>query len=313
MSAAAYDHRVPLPADAPSAGALDLFVTVVQTGSLSAAALRHGISQPSASARIRHLERQLGVQLLVRGPSGSRPTEAGAVVAGWAETVVDSLDTLLTGVAAITTGGTGLRVAASYTVSEHLLPRWLGRLRTRRPDLPVELEVVNSAAVIQRVHDQAVDVGFVESPGDLPGLREEVVAQDRLVTVVAPDHPWARRRRPVPLATLAATALVLRERGSGTRDALEAALASLGTHPAEAALELSSTSAVRAAVESGAGPAVLSHLAVAEALGAGRLCAVDVAGLDLRRDLRAVWPRTRALTPAARALLDLARPADPAP
>lgn len=294
---------MPLPAEAPSVASLDLFVSVAHLGSLSAAAQDHGMSQPSASARIRQLERQLGVDLLDRGPNGSTPTAAGALVAEWAQQVTASLQDLLDSTRALHSAPSSIRVAASFTVAEHLLPRWLGAVRQRHPDTDVELAVVNSAAALDQVRSGTAQLGFIESTGAIGDLHSRIVGRDELVVVVDPQHPWARRHRPLGIDALTDTPLVWRERGSGTRDALVAALATQGVELAPPALELASTSAVRAAVESGAGPGVLSRLTVTDALAGGRLVAVAVADLDLRRDLRAVWSSAR-LPPAARSLLD---------
>lgn len=294
---------MPLPADAPTVAALDLFVSTVRLGSLSRAAAAHGITQPSASSRVRQLERQLKVVLLTRSPNGSVPTAAGGLVAEWAQRVLDEFHDLLSATTTLRSADTSIRVAASYTVAEHLLPRWLGQLRRSHPGTTVELEVVNSATAIDRVRSGEVHVGFVENPGPAAGLHVQIVGHDELVLVVAPGHPWASRRRPLGAARLAGTALVCREVGSGTRDALVAALGAIGLELARPALELTSTSAVRAAVESGAGPAVLSRLAVADPVAAGRLVEVAVAGLDLGRTLRAVWSSER-LDPSIRALLE---------
>lgn len=294
---------MPLPPDAPQIASLDLFVSVVQLGSLSAGAHAHGIAQPSASARIRQLERQLGMELLTRGPNGSVPTDAGLLAARWAQRVLDACAELQAAVAALRAEGTDLRVAASYTIAEHLLPRWLGRLHAAQPDTHVELEVVNSTTVLERVRNEDAQLGFIEAPGSTSGLHSTVVGHDELVVVVSPSHPWAGRRGPIDVARLASTPLILREAGSGTREALATAVRATGTSLAPAALELGSTSAVRAAAEEGTGPAVLSRLAVADALAAGRLVRVEVVGLDLRRDLRAVWLPDRAREPAVTALL----------
>lgn len=294
---------MPLPPDAPQLASLDLFVSVVQLGSLSAAAHAHGIAQPSASARIRQLERQVGMELLTRGPNGSTPTDAGVLVAGWAQKVLDASAELQTAVTSLRAVDTNLRVAASYTIAEHLLPRWLGRLHAAHPEAHVELEVVNSTAVLERVQHGDAQLGFVEAPGPTAGLANTVVGHDELVVIVTPSHPWARQRRPIEVAQLATTPLILREQGSGTREALVSAVEALGATLAPAALELGSTSAVRAAAEEGAAPAVLSRLAVADALAAGRLVIVEVDALDLRRDLRAVWLPDRAREPAVKALL----------
>jgi DNA-binding transcriptional LysR family regulator len=96
---------------------------------------------------------------------------------------------------------------------------------------------------------------------------------------------------------------VSREAGSGTRRVLEQALARLDLAPVPAQAELSSTTAIKAAVAAGAGPAVLSSLAVAADLAGGSLRPVRVIGLDLRRELRVIWPAGRALTGPARDLV----------
>jgi DNA-binding transcriptional LysR family regulator len=164
----------------------------------------------------------------------------------------------------------------------------------------------NSGTVIAQVTEGTADIGFTEGPHRPAGLRSRVIGHDRLAVVVAPGHPWARRRRPVTAAELDATPLVGREGGSGTRDTLSAALAAQlgqGTPQAPAALSVSTAAAVRAAVLAGAAPAVISELAVADDLAAGRLIRIQVPELDLRRTLHAVWNGTR--DPPAGAARDL--------
>jgi DNA-binding transcriptional LysR family regulator len=276
----------------------DLLLSVARLGSLGRAAAEHGMSQPAASARMRHLEGQLHVALIERSPRGSRLTPAGALVAGWAQAVVDAATALDTGVTALRREQESrLRVAASLTVAEYLLPAWLTALRHVDVGTAVALTAVNSAEVAEAVLSGHADLGFVEGP-DLPdGLRAEVVGRDVLTVVVAPAHPWARRRSGITAAELAGTALVTREAASGTRRFFEQALedqARLTSVPPLA--ELSSTTAIKSAVAAGAGPAVLSSLAVAGELTAGTLRAVLVRSLDLHRALRAVWPAGRRLT-----------------
>jgi len=190
------------------------------------------------------------------------------------------------------------------TIAEHLLPRWLVRLASARPETAVSLDAMNSHQVGLAVLAGRVDLGFVEGPEVGDGLADEVVAQDRLVVVVAPGHPWARRRR-VDAAELAATRLVQREPTSGTRGALEAALAAYEPMAAPV-LELSTTSAVSAAAAAGAGPAVLSRLAVEDDLDRGRLVEVATSGVDLTRLLRAVWVAGQRPSPPAQDLLRIA-------
>ena len=209
---------MPLPPRVSDLTGFDLLLSVARLGSLGRAAAEHGISQPAASARIRHLEGRLGLALIDRSPRGSTLTPAGALVADWAQAVADAAAALDAGVTALRRERESrLRVAASMTVAEYLLPAWLTALRAAGSGAAVALSAVNSAEVVEAVLTGAADIGFVEAPGVPDGLRAGPVGRDMLTVVVAPSHPWARRRSGVPPAELAATALVSRESGSGTR------------------------------------------------------------------------------------------------
>ncbi|MEU9992098.1 LysR family transcriptional regulator [Streptomyces sp. NPDC048045] len=291
-------HRV------PDLGALELLLAVARLGSLGAAAREVGITQPAASSRIRSMERQLGVALVDRSPRGSRLTDAGALVTDWARRVVEAAAAFDAGARALRDRrDSRLRVAASMTIAEYLLPGWLLALHAERPDTAVSLLAGNSAKVAELLLADEADLGFVEGLTVPAGLDSAIIAQDRLIVVTAPGHPWARRRRPVTAQELAATPLILRERGSGTRQVLDTALGGL----ARPLIELSSTTAVKASAVSGAGPSVLSELAVGEELALRRLVSIPVEGVSLRRDLRAVWPTGHRPTGPARELLSLTR------
>ncbi|MFJ4952106.1 LysR family transcriptional regulator [Streptomyces sp. NPDC088760] len=298
QSTASLAHRV------PDLAALELLLAVARLGSLGAAAREVGITQPAASSRIRSMERQLGVALVDRSPRGSRLTDAGALVTDWARRVVEAAAAFDAGARALRDRrDSRLRVAASMTIAEYLLPGWLLALHAERPDTAVSLLAGNSAKVAELLLSGEADVGFVEGLSVPPGLDSAVIAHDRLIVVTAPGHAWARRRRPVTAAELAATPLILRERGSGTRQVLDAALGGL----ARPLIELSSTTAVKASAVSGAGPSVLSELAVGEELSMRRLVSIPVEGVSLHRDLRAVWPTGHRPTGPARELLSLTR------
>ncbi|MFD8214701.1 LysR family transcriptional regulator [Streptomyces sp. NPDC059340] len=291
-------HRV------PDLGALELLLAVARLGSLGRAARELGITQPAASSRIRSMERQLGVALVDRSPRGSRLTDAGALVTDWARRVVEAAEAFDAGAQALRDRrDSRLRVAASMTIAEYLLPGWLLALRAQRPDTAVSLLAGNSTAVAERLLAGEADLGFVEGLSVPPSLDSTVIAHDRLIVVTAPGHPWARRRAPLAGAELAATPLILREEGSGTRQVLDAALGGL----ARPLIELSSTTAVKAAAVSGAGPAVLSELALGEELSTHRLVSIPLSDIQLRRALRAVWPTGHRPTGPARELLSLTR------
>jgi DNA-binding transcriptional LysR family regulator len=304
---------MPLSRHVPELGTLDLLVSVAATGSLGRAAGVHGITQPAASQRLQTLERRVGFALLVRTPAGSHLTPAGESVVEWARPLLEAAEQLATSIDALRSRQDDrVVVAASLTIADELFPRWLTALQRHDPAAVVSLRVANSAAVIDLVRAGTVAVGFVEGPATPPDLRARTVGHDELVVVVHREHPWATRRRPLPAATLAAEQLAVREPGSGTREAFAQALTACGL-AVRPGLELGSTASLKAVAVAGERPAVLSRLSVATELADGRLVAVTVADLDLRRTLRAIWSREHPPAGNAAALVAVATRRRPGP
>jgi DNA-binding transcriptional LysR family regulator len=283
--------------------ALELFVEAVDLGSLSAAARRRRISQPSASESLRRLERRLGVTLLVRGPRGSRPTVEGDRLAAKAREVLGALARFTAEAEAVRAGvRSQLRVGASYTNAEYVLPIRIADFGRRHPDIAVRLTVANSDEVAAMVRAGQADLGFIEGPVDLTGLRARRIGRDELAVVVAPRHRWAREDS-LGVEILAATPLLLREQESGTRRTYEAAAARAGQRVAEPYGVMTSTEALKAAVRAGLGATVVSRLTVQKELASGSLVEVPVTGINLSRDLSAIWPigrRSAAVTELVR-------------
>ncbi|MHB1171095.1 MAG: LysR family transcriptional regulator [Lacisediminihabitans sp.] len=284
----------------PDLVALQMLVTVSETGSLTAASRKLGVTQQAVSARMRSVEGQIGVPLIVRSPRGSTLTEAGMLMAGWATDVLTAANRLDAAIESLRSDAdTPLKVAASLTIAEHLLPRWLVALREHQdrqnlPAIRVDLTVTNSASVIDLIRSGSHPLGFIETPEVPDDINSRLIASDELVVVVAPDHRWTRARGAITATELASTPLITRETGSGTRRALEHILAGL-PQPLElkpAAAELPTTAAIRTAVAAGIAPAVLSILAVQDDITLGRIVPVRVKELRLTRALTAVWPAT---------------------
>jgi DNA-binding transcriptional LysR family regulator len=293
----------------PELSALEVLSAIAKTGSLSAAGREVGLTQQGVSARLSSIEAQTGVRLVTRTTRGSRLTPAGEVVAEWADQMLEAANRMDTGLASLhAETRKRVRVVASQTIAEQLLPRWLVSLQAaavrRRTTAPrVTFVATDSDQAVSAVREGDADIGFIEIPGALSGLRSRVIGSDELVVVVPPEHKWVRRSQPITAAELHRTSLVSRR--SGWRyllgEIVPGAPETDGEQPEN--LELSSAAAVRAAVLAGAGPAVMSRLAVADDLMHGRLRAVPLADIDLRRDLRAIWVGER--TPPAGAVRDL--------
>ncbi len=235
----------------PDLAGIELLEAVARHGSMSAAAVELGLSQQAVSLRIRAMERQVGVPLLIRSRRGCELTRAGRLLNEWSASLLADARQLAAGIATLRTDRQAhLRVAASLTIAEHLLPGWLLALhelqaRTKQTPTDVELVAVNTDSVLARVRSGQSDFGFIEGPYEPAGLHARIVARDELIVVVAPDHPWARRRTPVPVALLSRTPMIRREPGSGSRQAFDDALVAAlpeGAPLAPPALEVSTPS-----------------------------------------------------------------------
>ena len=285
----------------PEIPALRLLVAVEAFGSIGAAARDQGISQQAASERIRAMETQVGLSLVQRGARGSRLTDAGVIVASWARRLLDLADETAAAIDGLRTDKSrGLAVWASTTVAESLLPRWLVQLRQRQldadePPTAVSLTAANTRSVLEAVRAGAADLGFVEGVDAPSGVRHQAVASDELILVAAPGSALAdsggRGSPPRPLTPeqVAKLPLTSRERGSGSREVLEVALAAHGLTMGDAVIELTTATTIRAAVLARSSPAFLSRRLVERDIEQGLLVEVPTRDLNLTRVFRAVW------------------------
>jgi DNA-binding transcriptional LysR family regulator len=275
--------------DPVASGELAAFLAAYEAGTVQGAADALTLTQSAVTKRIQSLERRLGAALFARGRLGVTPTELGRTIYPPAKEALAQLATVALAAEAARAGDHGdLRLSASLTIGEFLLPAWLSAFRAQEPGLHPQLEVVGSTAVLAAVRDRRAAIGFVEGEATPDGFESLVVARDALVLAIAPDHPWARRAT-VPigaLATGAGGAYLTRERDSGTRAVATAALAAHGIELTPA-LEVASIQGLKRMITSG-GFSLLSRLAIADEVRAGTLVACELASVDLSRELRAV-------------------------
>lgn len=267
-----------------------LFLAACESGSISAAGRRFHLTQPAATARVRRLEQQLGLTLLERSTQGCAPTPAGRAVAEWARELVGSADRLLASIAALRDGDRTrtLRVTASYTTAEYLLPQALVELRETAPGTAVSLSVANSATTIDDVRTGRSQLGFIEGEAAPSGFSERAIGTDQLVVIGAAGHPLARQGGPVDIAELVRHPFVLREQGSGTREVFLAAVRDAGAPAPTSVLELGSTAAIMRAVAASDTLGVVSDLAM-RVNASVDLVVVPTPALRARRTLRSIW------------------------
>jgi len=284
---------------------LRVFVAVAERQHVTQAAAALNLAQSAVSASIATLEASYGTKLFHRVGRGIELTEAGQLFLREARAVLAraaSAETVLAELSGLRRGT--LFVQASQTIARYWLPRHLVSFRREFPGVEIKLGIGNTAEVARAVHDGAAELGFVEGAVEDASLCSTTVALDRLQLVVGLDHPWARSGRLAP-GRLTDSDWVMREAGSGTRSAFEAALVQFGIAPdrLQIVLELPSNEAVRAAVEAGLGAAVISASVVAPSIEAGLISPVRLDFPD--RPFHVLQRRERYLSRAAAALLSM--------
>lgn len=292
---------------------LRIFVAVATREHVTQGARDLNLTQSATSAAIAALEARYATKLFDRVGRRVVLTEAGRVFLEEARAVLaraSAAETVLADLAGLKRGS--LRVAASQTVANYWLPHHLARFHEAYPGIAVQVTIGNTGTTAALVHEGSADLGIIEGAIDDPHLAISTVAQDELVLVVSPHHPWAGIERLEP-AALETSRWVLREPGSGTRQAFEEALgcAGLALADIEVALEIPSNEAVRAAVEAGSGAAIMSRLVVEQSVRLGTLALVPFAlpprrFLALRHKQRHV---TRAAEELSRLIADGLQPA----
>jgi LysR family transcriptional regulator, low CO2-responsive transcriptional regulator len=273
---------------------LRTFKTVADVASFSLAAQRLKLSQPSVSYQVKELEESLGVPLLDRLGKRVQLTEAGTLLYGYARRILDVLDEASVAIEEMRGIKRGtLRVGASTTVGIYLLPAALGAFKKLHPGLVISLEIGTRARVQEQVLRNELDLAVVGPALDDPELAIDPFLTDELVVVAPANHPLAGKHE-LTLKDLAGQPFVMREAASGSRWSLEKAARKAGAR-LQVAMELGSNGAIKHAVESGLGLAVISRYACALEFSSGRLVELDVHGFPIRRDWHIVHLRRRKL------------------
>lgn len=281
---------------------LAIFHAVARLGSVTGASKSLHLSQPAVSRQVRELESRLGQALIERLPRGVRLTEAGEVLARYADRLFaleSEAESTLADLRDLRAGT--LSLGASTTVANYLLPRVLSDFHRQHPGVTVTLNVGNTTEIQAALLRGDIQLGFTEGFVEEPGLDGQAFFDDELVVIAAPSHRFAPLAGIRP-ADLAGEPFVAREPGSGTRAVLERHLTPHGVRLREV-MALSSTEAIKRTVASGVGIAVVSRLTVLRELEDGHLVEVSVEGLAMRRPLHRLKPLDRTGGMAVQAFL----------
>lgn len=256
------------------------FVAAVEQGSIQGAADVLALTQSAVTKRMKALEVRLGRRLLIRGGRGVTPTAAGQALYPKALAAIKALREAERALKGWETPV--LRIAASHTVGEYLLPGWVNAFQR---SVQFQANIVNSPTVLKKLERSEINLGFVEGEDSLARFDVAAVAQDRLVVVVGAGHRWSRRQSVEP-EELLTEPYIAREQGSGTREVAESRLRRVGVELVPR-LELASLSALKRTVMGG-GFALISSLCLDPDLDARNLVSLRVEEVDLRRSIYAV-------------------------
>lgn len=296
---------MPRPVRTADVAELRAFCAAVDLGSLGRAARLLRVSQPALSKRLRQLEAIAGATLLERSTRGVRPTPAGTRLYVEARRLLDQAERVEELMAGLSGEDVPIRLAASPTMAEYVLPGPLVEFeRSRERHLSVELIIANSVLVREMVAEGRAEFGIAAlEPGASPeaSMRARPFCEDEVVAFVPRAHPWADRRE-VSLRDFVATPMVMRDPSANTRRTVEGVLEAKGLSLAQPLLEMGSTTAARAAAIEQNAPVLLSQLAVSG--DDDELLPRRIRGLRFRRWFMLLSGSTESLSSAARALLE---------
>ena len=265
---------------------LRVFVTAARTLSFSKCAAALNITQPAVSRHIGELEAQYGMPLFTRGTSGVALTKAGGLLLSHAEGLLSAYQKMDYDMELLSQTSQGrLSIGASTTIAMYLLPPVLASFMELSGGVEVSMLSGNSENVEQWLRDGTVDIGFVENASRRPWLHYEPLMADELVLVAGTQGRYGTLESVTP-EELRGLPLVLREKGSGTREIIERTLSRRGIRVDDlnVVIELSSTEAIKSFVRSSDTLAIVSVIALHRELADGSLRIVDIDGVDMPRE-----------------------------
>ncbi|WP_243292994.1 LysR family transcriptional regulator [Bacillus sp. FJAT-47783] len=268
-----------------------VFVTVAEKKNFSRAASELHMTQPAVSQYIQSLERQMGVKLLERTNKYVRLNKAGEIVYEYAKEILSLQGKMKRLVDDLTNQASGdINIGASYTFGEYVLPSIIASLRKRYPLIKPSIMIGNSKEVAELVSNNQLDIGIIESKYRQAGLVIEPFATDVMNIMASTLHPLAKKDR-VTMEDLLEVTWIVREEGSGTREATDTLFNYLGIEKVQI-MEFGSTQVIKESVEAGLGVTFLSEWAVRKELALKTLTILPVRHTPLVRSFSLVKPES---------------------
>lgn len=267
---------------------LFVFITVAEKKNFSRAAEELHMTQPAVSQYIQALEKTMGTKLLERSNKYVRLNKAGEIVYHHAKEILGlytKMDYLIDDITNNPSGS--LSIGASYTYGEYVLPHLLAEMQAKYPAINPAITIGNTREIAELVLGHQLDVGIVEGNFKDKNLRVEAFAVDDMSIVVSSNHYLAKRKGDVSLSELAEETWIVREMGSGTREAIESMFTHYKINPKKK-LEFGSTQIIKEAVEANLGISLLSDWAIRKEILLETLTIIKIDGVSIRREFSTV-------------------------
>jgi LysR family transcriptional regulator, transcriptional activator of the cysJI operon len=265
---------------------LKVFRAVAEQASFRKASELLHLSQPAVSQQIHALEEELGFRLFDRSGTHTSLTPAGKLLLKYAKRSARVLEEAKTALARLDGEISGeLRLGASTTVAQYILPRILGAFLKDNPKVTLSVVSGNTEEIVALLLRESILLGMIEGPPLSKEVHVEKFLDDRLVLIAPASHEWAGVGS-VPLEALTEVSLLLREQGSGSRRVVEQAIrkAGLSLNRLRIRMELDSTEAIVSGVEAGLGMGFVSEWAIGKALRLGTVISICIENLEIRRN-----------------------------
>ena len=283
---------------------LEVFLAVAGAGTTAAGGVAVSLSQSAASAALNELERSLGTRLFDRVGKRLVLNDGGRALLPHARSVVDGAASIEQRFeSASPDGGAELVIGASTTVGDRVMPRLIASFLRTRPHARIRLDIGNTRETAAAVAAFEIDAGFIEGPAHEAQLHVVPWMADELVVVASPRHRLARAGAArVPVASLREAEWLLREPGSGTREAVEQVLMPHLPHM-RSRVQLGSAEAIKLAAAEGVGLACLSRRAVEDFVAARRLVVLSTALPRLVRAFNLIYHAQKYVSPSLNAFI----------
>ncbi|OGA17986.1 MAG: transcriptional regulator [Betaproteobacteria bacterium RIFCSPLOWO2_02_FULL_66_14] len=278
---------------------LRAFEAVARLGSFSRAAAELHLTQPAVSMQLRQLEQEIGLPLVEQMGRRLDVTPAGREIVDCARAVAARLREAEEAIAELQGRGGGELAISTVSTAKYHVPMLLAEFRRRHPNVQVRLSVSNREAVVRDLAENTIDLAIMGTPPRRLDTTAVAFAKHPIAIIAAPGHPLARRKR-VALARLGGETFLIRERGSGTRSAMERFFSARRFRPRET-IEMSSNETIKQAVMAGMGVRFLSLHTVALELQAKRLFVLHVDGTPVMRAWHVIHRERKRLSPVAQA------------